>query len=228
MSKLWLFISTYRVMIHIVAQCHEEGLEHYLRSYVKYVFMTDANTATGKTVHEELAKAMTTILKPSTDFLTSNKLLKYSWYFFEALVKSMAQYLIDSGKVRLSRNQRFSATFYHTVETLVNMLMPHITQKYKDNLDATRNANHSLAVFIKRCFTFMDRGFAFKQINNYINCFMPGDARTLYEFKFEFLKVVCNHEHYIPLNLPMPFGKGRIMRFQAAPYYSMESQSALG
>lgn len=35
MSKLWLFISTYRVMIHIVAQCHEEGLEHYLRSYVK-------------------------------------------------------------------------------------------------------------------------------------------------------------------------------------------------
>lgn len=24
-----------RVMIHIVAQCHEEGLEHYLRSYVK-------------------------------------------------------------------------------------------------------------------------------------------------------------------------------------------------
>ncbi|XP_058247469.1 dedicator of cytokinesis protein 9 isoform X11 [Hemibagrus wyckioides] len=220
-------VNVTRVMIHIVAQCHEEGLEHYLRSYVKYVFMTDANTATGKTVHEELAKAMTTILKPSTDFLTSNKLLKYSWYFFEALVKSMAQYLIASGKVRLSRNQRFSASFHHTVETLVNMLMPHITQKYKDNLDATRNANHSLAVFIKRCFTFMDRGFAFKQINNYINCFMPGDARTLYEFKFEFLKVVCNHEHYIPLNLPMPFGKGRIMRFQAAPYYSMESQSAL-
>lgn len=27
--------------------------------------------------------------------------------------------------------------------------MPHITQKYKDNLDAARNANHSLAVFIK-------------------------------------------------------------------------------
>ena len=25
----------FRVMIHVVAQCHEEGLEHYLRSYVK-------------------------------------------------------------------------------------------------------------------------------------------------------------------------------------------------
>uniref|UniRef100_A0A9J7Z7U2 Dedicator of cytokinesis 9b n=2 Tax=Cyprinus carpio TaxID=7962 RepID=A0A9J7Z7U2_CYPCA len=186
-------INTTRVMVHIVAQCHEEGLEHYLRSYVKYVFKTESySTNNSKTVHEELAKAMTSILKPSTDFLTSNKLLKYSWYFFEALVKSMAQYLMESGKVKLSRNQRFSASFHHTVETLVNMLMPHITQKYKDNLDAARNANHSLAVFIK------------VQI-----C-----LQTLYEFKFEFLRVVCNHEHYVPLNLPMPFGKGRIQRFQ--------------
>uniref|UniRef100_A0A8C7WBI0 Dedicator of cytokinesis 9 n=1 Tax=Oncorhynchus mykiss TaxID=8022 RepID=A0A8C7WBI0_ONCMY len=208
-------VNVTRVMIHIVAQCHEEGLEHYLRSYVKYVFKTEPYTATTtRTVHEELAKAMTAILKPSTDFLTSNKLLKYSWYFFEALVKSMAQYLIESSKVKLSRNQRFSAGFHHTVETLVNMMMPHITQKYKDNLDAARNANHSLAVFIKRCFTLMDRGFVFKQINNYINCFVPGDPKTLFEFKFEFLRVICNHEHYIPLNLPMPFGKGRIQRFQ--------------
>ncbi|XDV31161.1 hypothetical protein PO909_033913 [Leuciscus waleckii] len=207
-------VNVTRVMIHVVAQCHEEGLEHHLRSYVKYVLKTETNLTNGKTVHEELAKAMTTILKPSTDFLTSNKLLKYSWYFCEVLVKSMAQYLIETGKSKVSRNQRFSASFYHSVETLVTMLMPHITQKYKDNLDATRNANHSLAVLIKRCFTFMDRGFVFKQINNYITCFMPGDCKTLYEFKFEFLKVTCNHEHYVPLNLPMPFGKGRIQRFQ--------------
>uniref|UniRef100_A0A3Q3M1Q5 Dedicator of cytokinesis 9b n=1 Tax=Mastacembelus armatus TaxID=205130 RepID=A0A3Q3M1Q5_9TELE len=208
-------VNVTRVMVHVVAQCHEEGLEHYLRSYTKFVFKPEPYSSTNvKTVHEELAKAMTAILKPSTDFLTSNKLLKHSWYFFEALVKSMAHYLMESGKVKLSRNQRFSASFYHAVETLVNMLMPHITQKYKDNLDAARNANHSLALFIKRCFTFMDRGFVFKQINNYMNCFMPGDPKTLYEFKFEFLRVVCNHEHYVPLNLPMPFGKGRIQRFQ--------------
>lgn len=33
-------------------------------------------TSEYKTVHEELTKSMTTILKPSADFLTSNKLLK--------------------------------------------------------------------------------------------------------------------------------------------------------
>uniref|UniRef100_A0A8C4V8Y4 Dedicator of cytokinesis 9 n=1 Tax=Falco tinnunculus TaxID=100819 RepID=A0A8C4V8Y4_FALTI len=190
-------VNVTRVIIHIVAQCHEEGLDSYLRSYVK--------VGKGKlnTVHEELTKSMTTILKPSADFLTSNKLLKYSWFFFDVLIKSMAQHLIENSKVKLLRNQRFSASFHHAVETVVNMLMPHITQKYRDNPEASKNANHSLAAFIKRCFTFMDRGFVFKQINNYISGFAPGDPKTLFEFKFEFLRVVCNHEHYIPLNLPM-------------------------
>uniref|UniRef100_A0AAQ4PCD7 Dedicator of cytokinesis 9 n=1 Tax=Gasterosteus aculeatus aculeatus TaxID=481459 RepID=A0AAQ4PCD7_GASAC len=201
-------VNVTRVMIHIVAQCHEEGLEHYLRSYVKFVFKSEPQTSSPtRLVHEELAKAMTAILKPSTDFLTSNKLLKYSWYFFEALVKSMAQYLIESCKVKLSRNQRFSASFHHTVETLVNMMMPHITQKYKDNLDAARNANHSLAVFIKG-------GFEYYIIMLLICDFCHFFIQTLFEFRFEFLRVVCYHEHYVPLNLPMPFGKGRIMRFQ--------------
>ncbi|XP_064296718.1 dedicator of cytokinesis protein 9 isoform X7 [Phalacrocorax carbo] len=208
-------VNVTRVIIHIVAQCHEEGLDSYLRSYVKYAYKAEPYVASEyKTVHEELTKSMTTILKPSADFLTSNKLLKYSWFFFEVLIKSMAQHLIENSKVKLLRNQRFSASFHHAVETVVNMLMPHITQKYRDNPEASKNANHSLAAFIKRCFTFMDRGFVFKQINNYINCFAPGDPKTLFEFKFEFLRVVCNHEHYIPLNLPMLFGKGRVQRYQ--------------
>ncbi|XP_074845616.1 dedicator of cytokinesis protein 9 isoform X2 [Carettochelys insculpta] len=210
-----VIVNVTRVIIHIVAQCHEEGLDSYLRSYVKYAYKAEPYVASEyKTVHEELAKSMTTILKPSADFLTSNKLLKYSWFFFDILIKSMAQHLIENAKIKLLRNQRFPASFHHAVETVVNMLMPHITQKYKDNPEASKNANHSLAVFIKRCFTFMDRGFVFKQINNYISCFAPGDPKTLFEFKFEFLRVVCNHEHYIPLNLPMPFGKGRIQRYQ--------------
>ncbi|XP_053311320.1 dedicator of cytokinesis protein 9 isoform X12 [Spea bombifrons] len=211
-------VNVTRVIIHVVSQCHEEGLESYLRSYVKYVYKAEpyisSESRTNKTIHEELAKTMTTILKPSADFLTCNKLLKYSWFFFEILIKSMAQHLFESSKVKLARNQRFEASYHHTVETLVNLIVPHITQKYKENPDASRNANHSLAFFIKRCFTFMDRGFVFKQINNYMSFFAPGDPKTLFEYKFEFLRVVCNHEHYIPLNLPMPFGKGRIQRYQ--------------
>uniref|UniRef100_A0A0E9VSM8 Uncharacterized protein n=1 Tax=Anguilla anguilla TaxID=7936 RepID=A0A0E9VSM8_ANGAN len=32
--------------------------------------------------------------------------------------------------------------------------------------------------------------------------------------KLEFLMVVCNHEHYIPLNLPMAFGRTKLQRVQ--------------
>ncbi|XP_072556419.1 dedicator of cytokinesis protein 9-like isoform X23 [Paramormyrops kingsleyae] len=203
-----------RVMIHVVSLCHEEGLEHYLHSYVKCVFkMEPYSKACERTVHEELAKSMTAILR-ATDAQTSSKLLKYSWFFFEVLVKSVAQYLIECSKVRLARKQRFPVSFHGIVETLIVMTMPHITQGWRDYPAAARNANHSLAVFIKRCFTFMDRGFVLKQINTYMSCFGPGDPKILYEFKFEFLQVVCNHEHYIPLNLPIPFGNSRIQKFQ--------------
>lgn len=168
--------------------------------------------------------------------------------------------------LQLSRNQRFSASFHHTVETLVNLIMPHITQKYKDNLDAARNANHSLAVFIKVrtrscrllgvfiCCIFTDLSSPLvamlqpdgqrvhlqtnQQLHELFHAWRPKGRpavlkedpavvslfciflffyfliQTLFEFKFEFLRVVCNHEHYVPLNLPMPFGKGRILRFQ--------------
>lgn len=44
---------------------------------LKYAYKAEPYIASEyKTVHEELAKSMTTILKPSADFLTSNKLLK--------------------------------------------------------------------------------------------------------------------------------------------------------
>lgn len=32
--------------------------------------------------------------------------------------------------------------------------------------------------------------------------------------KFNFLMTVCNHEHFIPLNLPMAFGRTKLQRVQ--------------
>lgn len=38
--------------------------------------------------------------------------------------------------------------------------------------------------------------------------------QLLVEYKFEFLQTICNHEHYIPLNLPMTFSKPKLQRVQ--------------
>lgn len=49
----------------------------------------------------------------------------------------------------------------------------------------------------------MDRGYVFKLINSYMDKFNPGDPKTLYDYKFTFLQIICSHEHYVLLNLPV-------------------------
>ncbi|KAM9734243.1 dedicator of cytokinesis protein 10 isoform 7-T7 [Menidia menidia] len=193
--------ATTRVLVHIVGKCHEENLDHYLHSYIKYVFKSEA--CGFRTVHEELAKGMTFDLKSNEQVAVRN-VLKFSWFFFELIIKSMAQHLVDSDKLKLLRPQRFPSSYLSRVETLVETVSEHIFWKYKELGEETRSANLAVAAFVKRCFTLMDRGFTFKLISNYINMITATDSKVLCELKFEFLREVCNHEHYIPLSLPLP------------------------
>nr|XP_015097856.1 dedicator of cytokinesis protein 10 isoform X16 [Vicugna pacos] len=189
-----------RVLTDIVARCHEEQLDHSVQSYIKFVFKTRA--CKERTIHEELAKNVTGLLK-SNDSTTVKHVLKHSWFFFAIILKSMAQHLIDTDKIQLSRPQRFPESYQNELDNLVMVLSDHVIWKNKDALEETRRANHSVARFLKRCFTFMDRGFVFKMINNYISMFSSGDPKTLCQYKFDFLQEVCQHEHFIPLCLPL-------------------------
>uniref|UniRef100_A0A671WDV6 Dedicator of cytokinesis 10 n=1 Tax=Sparus aurata TaxID=8175 RepID=A0A671WDV6_SPAAU len=177
------------VLVHIVAKCHEENLDHYLHSYIKVCF---------------------------------------SWFFFELIVKSMAQHLTDSDKAKLPRPQRFPSSYQSRVETLVETVSEHIFWKNKDLAEETRSANLAVAAFVKRCFTLMDRGFTFKLISNYINMITATDSKVLCELKFEFLREVCNHEHYIPLSLPLPSARitGRSPRVEplSVPEYNLTGE----
>ncbi|KAI5626392.1 dedicator of cytokinesis protein 10 isoform X2 [Silurus asotus] len=188
--------STTRVLVHILSKCHEENLDHYMHSYIKFVFKTEAHGF--RTVHEELAKGMNSDLKSNEQPAVKN-ILKFSWFFLEIIIKSMAQHLVDSEKLK-----RFPGTFLSHLETLIMTMSDHIYWKSKDLPDETRSASQAIAAFVKRCFTLMDRGFTFKLISNYINMITNSDNKMLCEFKFDFLREVCNHEHYIPLSLPIP------------------------
>ncbi|KAJ6669308.1 hypothetical protein lerEdw1_008117 [Lerista edwardsae] len=189
-----------RVLTDIVAKFHEEQLDHCIQSYVKYVFRTKSFEE--RTVHEELAKNMTGLLK-SNDQRTVNHVLKHSWFFFAIILKSMAQHLVDTKRLQLPRTQRFPESFQNELDTLIMVLSDHVFWKHREALEETKNANHSVGRFLKRCFTFMDRGFIFKLINSYISMVGPGEHKILFQHKFDFLQEVCNHEHFIPLCLPM-------------------------
>uniref|UniRef100_A0A7N8XCL2 Dedicator of cytokinesis 11 n=1 Tax=Mastacembelus armatus TaxID=205130 RepID=A0A7N8XCL2_9TELE len=176
-------VNSLRVIIHIVSRCHEEGLEHYLRSFLKYVFVTN-NPASGNSVttHEVLATAVTAILKQTADFNTSNKLLK--WFAF----------------------------FHQALQSLVLSIMPHITIRHMEIPEEARCINLSLASFIKTHGFILS--FAFGLVNHYMCHFTLKDPKVLTEMKFDFLMTVCNHEHFIPLNLPMAFGRTKLQRVQ--------------
>uniref|UniRef100_A0A803TWJ1 Dedicator of cytokinesis 11 n=1 Tax=Anolis carolinensis TaxID=28377 RepID=A0A803TWJ1_ANOCA len=203
-----------RVILHIVSRCHEEGLDHDLRSFIKVSRATKPSAPQNKTTHEILSVTMGLILKQSADFLAINKMLKYSWFFFEALAKSMAMYLLEENKIKLPRAQRFPESYNHALHSLLLAIIPHVNIRYSEIPEESRNVNFSLASFLKRCLTFMDRGFIFNLINDYVSGFSPKDPKLLVEYKFEFLQTICNHEHYIPLNLPMTFAKPKLQRVQ--------------
>ncbi|KAJ8280350.1 hypothetical protein GJAV_G00053510 [Gymnothorax javanicus] len=192
--------ATTRVLVHIVAKCHEDSLEAYLHSYIKFVFCTESHGF--RTVHEELAKGMTSDLKSNEQTAVRN-ILKFSWFFFELIIKSMAQHLVESEKLKVARPQRFPSSYLSKLEALIMTTADHVFWKTKDMPKETHCANMAVASFIKRCFTLVDRGFTFKLISGYMNIIAAADNKALCEYKFEFLREVCNHEHYIPLSLPI-------------------------
>uniref|UniRef100_A0A4W5LFS5 Dedicator of cytokinesis 10 n=1 Tax=Hucho hucho TaxID=62062 RepID=A0A4W5LFS5_9TELE len=185
--------TTTRVLVHIVAKCHEENLDHYLHSYIKFVFKAESHGF--RTVHEELAKGMISDLK-SNEQLAVRNILRVS------LDGRHAHSILCVPQ--LPRPQRFPSTYLSRLESLVMTMSDHIFWKNKELAEETRSANVAVAAFVKRCFTLMDRGFTFKLISNYVNMITATDNKVLCEFKFEFLREVCNHEHYIPLSLPLP------------------------
>ncbi|CAL8344956.1 unnamed protein product [Lota lota] len=172
----------------------------------------DANThsqsATGgtrpssrKQFHEELALQMVV----STGVCRENA-YKYAWFFFELLVKSMAQHVSNLEKVKMPRQSRFSDRFKDDITTIVSVVTAEIATiliKQQKEQEQAEKVNISLAFFLYDLLSLMDRGFVFHLVKNYCNqmsskgILMP----TLISMRLEFLRILCSHEHYLNLSL---------------------------
>ncbi|KRF81808.1 uncharacterized protein Dvir_GJ17604, isoform M [Drosophila virilis] len=200
-------LNVIRLLTNIIHQISDEAKRtELLAAYVKYVFHApyySQQTARLRTVHGELCRHLPYLLNPNnTDFLIVNKFMRYSAIFFDLIVKSMAQHLLATGRIRMLRNERFPKEYADRVEQLIKALVPYITTRYEDLGEETQLLNRSLARFVRQCLSYMDRGFVFKLIRFYMEQFAPGNPRVLHEYKFNFLQEICQHEHYVPLNLP--------------------------
>ncbi|KAG8540246.1 hypothetical protein GDO81_019662, partial [Engystomops pustulosus] len=91
-------------------------------------FIESSNDTMGSTrpsgrkhFHEELALQMVV----STNMVREN-VFKYVWFFFELLVKSMAQYVHIVDKQEVTRRSRFSNRFKDDISTIVNVVTSEI------------------------------------------------------------------------------------------------------
>ncbi|XP_045515392.1 dedicator of cytokinesis protein 9 [Pieris brassicae] len=185
-----------KLMIQFVHMIHEYGRKDLLDSYIKYVF----NCVELK-LHTVLTAPLHMFVDPTQqDFLLGHKFMQYSSFFFDAIVKSMVQYLINTGRIKMSRNERFHSELLDNIDRLVSTVEPsYILQQPMQ----THIFNKNLALFLKSCLSLMDRGFVFRQIKKYLEKFKSCDPKALFDFKFTFLQTICSHEHYVPFNLPL-------------------------
>uniref|UniRef100_A0A4W6CA93 Dedicator of cytokinesis 8 n=1 Tax=Lates calcarifer TaxID=8187 RepID=A0A4W6CA93_LATCA len=134
--------------------------------------------------HEELALQMVV----STGVCRENA-YKYAWFFFELLVKSMAQHVSQLDKQSVPRRNRFSDRFKDDITTIVSVVT---------EVEQAEKVNISLAFFLYDLLSLMDRGFVFQLVKNYSKCV---SLPTLISMRLEFLRILCSHEHYLNLSL---------------------------
>ncbi|KAK2573394.1 Dedicator of cytokinesis protein 9 [Acropora cervicornis] len=115
-----------------------------------YVFVTELAVDNSKTIHEQLSKYLMTNLKPGADPVVVNDLMKLSWFFFEIIVKSMAQTLVQSDKLkRMNRESWFADSYNRCLENFLQAFVPQIINRLKDQPQIAKEANFHLACFTK-------------------------------------------------------------------------------
>ncbi|XP_026681191.1 dedicator of cytokinesis protein 7 isoform X2 [Diaphorina citri] len=155
-----------------------------------------------KILHEEIG--LQWVVSSST---ARENAMSHAWFFFDLMAKSMVEHLSITETMDSPRKMRFSDQYMEDIATLVTSFTSDIIAYCHKDYKLTRSMNTSLAFFLFDLFSFADRSFVFLLIKTYYKhvtakiSSLP-DSIALSNLKLEFLRVVCSHEHFVPLNLP--------------------------
>jgi hypothetical protein len=187
-----------------------------LRAYTAYVFenpkLSDKETSTSppssstpsttttknpiKIVmypYEAICKHYLALLTQNDPYLVNFDL---NWFIFGLIVKSMALKIHTRNEYDVPRKKRFSEEF---ITNLVKLLYNFLVERDPGGLDYIM----SLALFVKDLFAFIDRGIVLSVITKYIDSTRSKSTNPLFHtFKYVFLKIITNYEHFVPLNTP--------------------------
>jgi hypothetical protein len=196
-------------IMNIVDTVHSNSFtNNLLDSYVQYIFdnqMTPASASSKSTLCEVLVEIwfyQILVTKSPLDGV-----IRYAGFLFQLIFKSMVLMLHDTGELKEeNRKERFS----NSLTPLLHKLVTQLAIKTKELCSTShspegRKLYQKLALFLRDLFSIMDRGSVFEMIHRYVFELDPDNDASSYllECKFQFLRIICNHEQFIPLNLPI-------------------------
>lgn len=165
--------------------------------------MGDERSQSCRKTHEELALQWVVASGLTKDLAMAN-----SWILFELIIKSMGEHLAYTKTLDVPRKLRFSEQFIDDILTLTQNVTSEIISHYQNDVKLAGSLNCSLAFFLYDLSSLMDRGFVLNLIRTYCKQViakihsLPDAAIQLLDFKLDFLRIICSHEHFVPLNLP--------------------------
>uniref|UniRef100_A0A673YN18 Dedicator of cytokinesis 6 n=1 Tax=Salmo trutta TaxID=8032 RepID=A0A673YN18_SALTR len=150
-------------------------------------------------LHEELA--LQWVVSTST---VREAALQQAWFFFQLMTKSMSHHLFLSSRIDLPRRQRFPDRFVDDIAALVGAISADVAGRYHKDVELVERLNSSLAFFLNDLLSLMDRGFVFNLIRSYYKQVRaPQNPSSLTALRMDFTRILCSHEHYVTLNLPL-------------------------
>jgi dedicator of cytokinesis protein 9/10/11 len=124
-------VQVVRLMVHLVHMICDIGRKDLMDSYIKYVFL-----CVGNGVHEHLMAPLHSFIESSQqDFLLGHKFMQHSHFFFQIINKSMAQYLINTGRIKV---------FGHIFMKVLHSFMLYVIFRCVERKDSPRVSMHTL------------------------------------------------------------------------------------
>ena len=177
-----------------------------LELYSNYIF--DQTLVSKAPVYTELVSNFLLYMMDKR-FMTSEEKLQdsvypNSWFIFNLIIKSMILDLHNRGKLyETNRKDLFSDDFTRVITHLLEFMTKHFIAEMNGEIsEEIRLINRNLALFIKDLFAIYDRGIVLDIIRKYLERMTDNKQQETILFKFEFLQIITDHEHYMPLNLP--------------------------
>eukprot|EP00045_Choanoeca_perplexa_P017909 m.271404 g.271404 ORF g.271404 m.271404 type:complete len:2093 (+) comp17671_c2_seq2:84-6362(+) len=177
-----------------------------LSSYVEHVACMELDGQRRRLpVHTEMVKHILELLS-GPDNQYEETLYQHAWFFFRVIYKSMAYTVAASQQGwNTPRNQRFSTGFLEQLYKLYMAIGNHAAEKSNTDHGMARAIMVDLARFMVDLLSVADRGVCFRIIEGFFQHLdqQPDKQGFLLTCRYEYLRIVCNYEHYVALNLPL-------------------------